>query len=325
MTQSRTPLSDSDKDSQPSGDRANNRFDVLSDVLETIRFKGTVFFHSRLAAPWGISFEPMTIPRFHISLHGDCFIGSHQNQFLKLQKMEIVMIPTGNAHWVADQPHSKRIQSEQVGEACELSQPMFQQGEITNRLMCGLVQYDEDTPHPIFDTLPDVLHFPQEVISESTWATVEVIDREIQRKKQNSSPIIDRLTEALFLQLLEAYVEKNEQKVGFFAALGDPRLKQALMLIHRNPETNWTVTALGKQIGMSKATLNRHFQHTVGQTPMAYIKNWKMMKALNLVKHSSFSLEQIADLVGFSSARTLNKAFFRNYAHTPSHARTSAR
>ncbi|NKB78090.1 MAG: helix-turn-helix domain-containing protein [Gammaproteobacteria bacterium] len=305
--------------------QANRKFDILGDILETIRFRGTVFFHAKLAAPWGISFAPMKIPRFHIALSGECFIGTKDDQFLRLQQMEIAMIPTGNAHWVADQPNSKLVESESVGEACELNRPMFQKGEITNLLMCGLVQYDEDTPHPIFDTLPDVLHFSEELISESTWSTIKLIDGEIQRKKNNSSPIIDRLTEALFLQLLEAYVERNEQDIGFFAALGDPRLKQALALIHHNPETNWTVTSLGKEIGMSKATLNRHFQHTIGLTPIAYIKNWKMMKALNLAKYSSFSLEQVAEFVGFSSARTLNKAFLRHYGYTPSHARKSAR
>ena len=51
-------------------------FDVLGDILETLRFRGSVFFRSDLAAPWGMSLPEIGIPRFHIMLSGECFIGS---------------------------------------------------------------------------------------------------------------------------------------------------------------------------------------------------------------------------------------------------------
>jgi hypothetical protein len=44
---------------------------------------------------------------------------------------------------------SKLVPSKQAGDACALGMPLFQQGEITNKIMCGIVEYDEAIEHPI--------------------------------------------------------------------------------------------------------------------------------------------------------------------------------
>jgi hypothetical protein len=38
-------------------------FSVLNDVIDTLRVRGSIFFHSDLAAPWGMALPPMTMPR----------------------------------------------------------------------------------------------------------------------------------------------------------------------------------------------------------------------------------------------------------------------
>ncbi|MGI9263719.1 MAG: cupin domain-containing protein, partial [Gammaproteobacteria bacterium] len=45
-------------------------FDLLGDILETLRFRGSLFFRSDLAAPWGMSLSETGIPRFYIVLSG---------------------------------------------------------------------------------------------------------------------------------------------------------------------------------------------------------------------------------------------------------------
>ena len=296
-------------------------YDVLWDVLETIRFRGSIFFHSELSAPWGVAFSALSIPRFHIALSGNLFVGTDTDTPHPLKQGEVIMIPSGTPHWAADQPGRTLVESETVGQACELNSPLFQVGDTTHHLMCGLVRYDENLDHPIFSALPELLHFPEPALEDGVWNTILLIDREIERKKSHSSPVIDRLTEALFIQLLEAYVDNHQHNTGFLAALGEPRLAHALTLIHHNPQMNWTLDDLGKKIGMSKATLNRHFQQMVGIAPMAYIRNWKMIKAKSWVCYSNMTLEKIADKVGFSSAGAMTKAFVRHHQQTPGQIR----
>ncbi len=296
-------------------------FDVLGDVLTTLRFRGSIFFRSRLAAPWGLSIPKMGIPRFHISLSGSCFVGSDNHAAVKIQQTDIVMLPSGNAHWIADRPGRTLTSSSSAGEACQLGDPLFQDGEITNHIMCGLVQYDREVAHPFLDSLPELLHFPRIKSDDPIWMTVALMNTEIQRINRTDDPIIDRLTEVLFLQLLYHYAAHSAGSQGFLAALQDRRLHQAITLIHKMPDFNWSLASLGSQVGMSRATLVRHFESSIGVSPMKYIQNWRITKAYNLVKYTTTPLEQIAASVGFASAGSLSKAFLRHYQYTPGELR----
>jgi AraC-like DNA-binding protein len=306
-------------------ERLNQRpaFDVLGDILETLRFRGSVFFRSDLAAPWGMSLSQTGIPRFHIVLSGECFVGSDGHDAVKADGADIIMLPNGTSHWIADKPGRELVPSTRAGEACELGNPLFQNGKITNRLMCGLVHYDQGASHPILDALPEMMHFSMLESTGPVWSIVKLIDTEMQGNQNRFSRITDRLTEVLFLQLLNHYVQENEGTSGFLAALHDRRVYRALSLIHQEPEFNWTLTSLGERVGMSRATLVRRFQEAIGVPPMAYIADWRIMKAHSLVKHSATPFEQIADATGFASARTLSRAFHRQYGCTPTAMRRS--
>jgi AraC-like DNA-binding protein len=297
--------------------------DLLSDILETLRFRGSIFFRSELAAPWGMSLPEMGSPRFHIALSGDCYVGTGTHQSTQIGESDILMLPNGDWHWIADSPGRELVTSERAGQACELGNPLFQRGEITHRLMCGVVSFDKGAAHPILDALPAMMHFPALKSGGPIWSTVSLIDAELRSQHSTHSRIADRLTEVLFLQLLKHYVSQSEEKIGFLAALRDRRVHRALTLIHNAPEFNWTLSALGEEVGMSRATLVRHFQDIVGVAPMAYIMDWRLMKAHELVKHTMQSLERIAQATGFSSARTLSRAFKRHYGLTPHEMRQS--
>ena len=297
--------------------------DVLADVLDTLRFRGSIFFRSKLAAPWGMSLQKLKNPRFHIALSGDCFIGVDvdNNKVINIKDMDIVLLPHGEMHWIADQPGRNLIPSEKAGDACELGMPLFQKGDITNKLICGLIDYEKDMLHPLIDSLPSALHFSGIKHNDSIWMTVLLIDAEMEKEQSSQTSIIDRLTEVLFMQLLNRHMNENKEITGFFAALHDKRIHRALELIHREPQFQWTLDLLVEQVNMSRATLIRQFKQTIGVSPMTYLLNWRMTKAYHLLKQSNSTVEQIAEEVGFSTARTLTKAFHRHYGMTPSELR----
>ncbi len=298
-------------------------FDVLGDILETLRFRGSIFFRSDLAAPWGMSLSEMGTPRFHMMLSGECFVGSDTHDAVKAEEADIIMLPNGGSHWIADKAGRELVPSTRAGKACELGNRLFQKGQITNRLMCGMVHFDQGATHPILDALPEMMHFSMLESAGPIWSVVKLIDAEMQGSPNLGSRIADRLTEVLFLQLLNHYVRENEEASGFLAALRDRRVYRALMLIHQEPEFNWTLASLGERVGMSRATLVRRFQEVVGIAPMAYIADWRLMKAHNLIKYSATPFDHVADATGFASARTLSKAFRRRYGCTPNELRRS--
>ena len=308
-------------------DKTGSDFNVLGDVLNTLRFRGSIFFRSQLASPWGMSLGKFESPRFHIALNGNFFLGSEDNdkQVVNIDYMDIVLLPHGESHWIADQPDRELTQSQHAVEACELGAPLFQQGDITNQIMCGLVHFDKELLHPVISSLPSVLHFTNIKVDDPIWMSVMLIDAEMKETYASQTSIIDRLTEILFLQLLNKYVNENKDATGFFAAIRDRRIRRLLELIHQEPELQWTLEMLGKRAGMSRATLARQFKNEIDVSPMTYLTNWRMIKAYHLLKYSSQSLDEIAEMVGFSTARTLTKAFQRHFGYTPSDLRLNPR
>ncbi|MCU7818842.1 MAG: cupin domain-containing protein [gamma proteobacterium symbiont of Lucinoma myriamae] len=148
---------------------ASSGFDVIGDILETLRFHGTVFLHSELAAPWGLSLGKIKAPRLHIMLSGHCYMGMEDEQPSRINDMEIMMLPNGDSHWIVDEPNRKLTPVKEAGEACELGTPLFQQGKITHKVICGMVQFDEETVHPILDSLPKSILFSRLKPTEPVW------------------------------------------------------------------------------------------------------------------------------------------------------------
>jgi AraC-like DNA-binding protein len=298
-------------------------FDVLNDVLNLLRFKGSVFFQSELASPWGMSLPKYNAPRFHIAVDGDCYVGVQgiSEPVVQMKHMDILILPNGDKHWIADQPGRKLETSERAGKACELGTPLFQNGKITNKLICAIVEFDKDLSHPILNSLPSILKFSNISHSDPIWMTVLLISSTMKQEKSHKSVIIDRLAELLFIQLLKKHILESKNPANFFAALSDKRICKTLELIHNHPEENWSLETLLEKVNMSRATLVRQFKKTVGMPPMMYLLQWRMIKAHNLIKHSNKTLEQISEAVGFSSARTLSKAFKNTYGVSPTQLR----
>jgi AraC-like DNA-binding protein len=290
-------------------------FSVLDDVIETLRFRGSIFFHSDLAAPWGISLPTITMPRFHVSLDGSFYIGV-DSETLKIKPMDILLIPGGDMHWIADQTDRELISHDQASYACDLNKPFFCEGKITNRVMCGVIEYDKSVVHPIIDILPSIFHLCDIKSDDNIWLTVTLIDAEIKRTNKKRNNIIDRLTEVLFMQLINQYTAKNPHLSGFLAALNEPRLNRVLQLIHRNPEKKWSVTLISETVGMSRATLLRKFNTALGVSPMVYVTRWRMTKAYQQLKYTNLPLNDSAESIGFSDARTFSSAFQRNFGYT---------
>lgn len=300
--------------------------EILGDILDTLRFRSTIFLRSQLAAPWGFSFDPVTTPRFHISLGGEFFFGAGESRPpLSVKEMEIVLLPVGQSHWIADRPGRDLVPSERVDEACALARAQAVPGAATNQMMCGRTYLDPDLTHPLFAALPSVVHLESLDHDSRIWRLVQLIDAEIANGQALGSPIINRLTEALFLQLLQEMVARDEAAIGFVAALRDPQLRKVLRVIHQQPAEGWTIDDLAAQAAMSRASLIRRFRKSVGAAPIEYLTRWRLLKAHRLVKHSAHPIERVANDVGFSSAQTLTRAFKRQFGYPPNRLRTSSR
>jgi AraC-like DNA-binding protein len=100
--------------------------------------------------------------------------------------------------------------------------------------------------------------------------------------------------------------------------------------MHRSPARPWTLVALAREVGASRAVLARRFQDVVGESPMAFLTEWRLALAADLLCEPEAIVGSVAARVGYSTPYALSTAFKRVRGispreHRPKCARGAAR
>jgi AraC family transcriptional activator of mtrCDE len=300
--------------------------DALSDILQMIRLQSTVYFRSDFKSPWGMKMDASSVAQFHLVVRGSCYVNfeGSTNPVL-LSSGDVIVFPHGKAHWLADEPGNKKIAGQKVLESIKNNQPLFKGDRISTTLICGHFEFDRDIEHPFFDALPDMIHISDDSRKGLNWleSVAGVIMHEVNSPEPGSHVIVDRLAEVLFIQVLRSYMKQQEATTGFFSALADRQINNALKMIHSKPENSWTLEMIAKDIGMSRSAFAARFKNLVGETPMEYITRWRMARARDLLKDYQKPLIVIAEQVGYTSEAAFNRAFKRVFKHNPGFMRRS--
>lgn len=80
---------------------------------------------------------------------------------------------------------------------------------------------------------------------------------------------------------------------------------------------DYSVDALSGDMLMSRMHLYRRVRETTGQTPVELIRNMRLERAAELLRGSSRSVNEVADLVGFSYANYFARCFKEKYGVSP--------
>jgi AraC-like DNA-binding protein len=82
--------------------------------------------------------------------------------------------------------------------------------------------------------------------------------------------------------------------------------------------TPWTVESLAEAAGLSRSAFAARFKELLGQTPLEYVTEWRMQKAIQLLERRDKKLPEVARLVGYESDAAFSKAFKRVVGANPS-------
>jgi AraC-like DNA-binding protein len=81
--------------------------------------------------------------------------------------------------------------------------------------------------------------------------------------------------------------------------------------MHENVDALWTVETLAAACGMSRSAFALHFKELVEETPLEYLRSWRMQKAAALLQKGDRKLIDVARAVGCDSDAAFSKAFKR--------------
>lgn len=296
--------------------------DALTEVLNSVRVRSTVYCPVEIGAPWGLYVAKETGAPFFILVKGSAFLVIEElNIRRRLKAGDFIIITKQCACKVSDSPRSEIID---LQEWLRRNPPgpdgkfkVEGKGEITN-FIGGTFFFENHESHPLLKVLPPFLHFsviPGKIGLDSKvvdWfgTTLDLITTEAASRKPGAEPIITRLSDILFIQAIRAYASAvPTERPNWFAAAADAQIGEAIANIHLAPQSQWTVEGLATLSGMSRSAFANRFTELVGEPPLRYLSRWRMHKAIELLREGKLTTAEIASLVGYESEAAFSKAF----------------
>lgn len=145
---------------------------------------------------------------------------------------------------------------------------------------------------------------------------LDLLVDETTKDEPAQSAVLDRLLDLVLIAALRAWFSRDDAP-SWYHAYGDPLVGKALRLLQHNPAHGWTVAGLAEAVGVSRAALARRFTDLVGEPPMAFLTEWRLALAADLLQESDATIEAIARQVGYGSAFALSTAFKRHFGVSP--------
>ncbi len=97
----------------------------------------------------------------------------------------------------------------------------------------------------------------------------------------------------------------------------DPVVADALAVIHQRACENVTVNEVLNEVGVSRSILYERFNKSLGHSPHEHIMLIRLRRVQELLSHTSWSLERIAEDAGFEYPDYLGRVFRKRFGLTP--------
>ena len=299
--------------------------DAFSDILRLIRLKSCVYFLRDFSAPWGMQMPQGAVAQFHAVLRGQCVVTAG-GQALQGAPGDIFLFPSGLPHVISDTANADPVLGQVFMQSLSSDAPLFSTGPAATQLLCGHYEFRREFRHPLLQELPPVIQVKSAQGAEMSDLPdiLRIMVHEMNGGVSGSTAVIERLAEILLIQIMRTSLMRNGRSGTFANGLTDPRLAQAIMLIHQHPERNLTLTELAAEAGMSRSAFALRFRMKTGTTPNAYLTLWRMCLARDYLQDRGLSVSQSAHRVGYDSEVAFSRAFRRHFGISPGKLRAKS-
>ncbi len=118
----------------------------------------------------------------------------------------------------------------------------------------------------------------------------------------------------------EGYIlNENVNGIQILSALEENFIHQMMDILNKKLCIyNFSINELALDLGVSKSKLYRTIVSLTSLSPQEFIREYKLIKALNLIEQGELSLSEIAYETGFGSPSYFSKCFKNRYSIIPS-------
>ena len=310
--------------------------DPITDIFRTMHV--TAFGQHRLeaTAPWGLRGGEKTEEK--VTSSGEKSVSTDLAHFAMLSRgncclsvegiPELIPLTGGDCFLLArntsivmrDSPRTRPGSTfREIAAKANSNVAHYGGGGAPTTIVCGSFRFDRASLKPITQLLPSfILIKADQSHSLALHNTMQALAAEMGEQAPGSEVVATRLGEVLFIQALRAHIASGrERNKGWLRAIFDPQIGSALSAVHDSVKTPWTVESLAAAAGMSRSAFAARFKELLGQTPLEYVTEWRMQKAMQLLEQRDRKAIDVARSVGYESDAAFSKAFKRVVGTNP--------
>lgn len=309
--------------------------DPLSETLRVLRLSAAVFLQARFTAPWCYQSPPADVAApvlepaaekvviFHWIVEGEAVVELDGAPPLTVQAGDVLVFPQGDAHRMASAPGLPPATGGKPLAELLARRPrllVHGGGGSLTRLVCGYLACDARSARWLLAGLPPVLRVGVRQAPAGPWleASLRYALSEARSPRPGGAGVLAKLAEVLCIEVLRQYAHEQAQgRTGWLAALGDRIVGAALHTMHAQPARAWTLEALAQEAATSRSVLAERFQQYMGQAPMQYLTQWRMLLASHLLCQGRTPLAEVAAQVGYETDTAFIRAFRREFGTPP--------
>ncbi len=169
--------------------------------------------------------------------------------------------------------------------------------------------------NPLLSALPAKVH--HDLTEDTEMQTIaKLFVAEMDAARCGVASVLNRLGEVLIVRLMRAQIEAGALQPGLLAALADPRLSRAVVAIHDRPDHPWRLDSLAGEAGLSPSRFSDLFRTRVNQTPLAYLRHWRLILAKQDIERGD-RIQRVAARYCYGSSEALSRAFSAQFGHPP--------
>ncbi len=310
--------------------------DEISGLLDGTRAAGAFVLRARFDPPWALRIRDEAPLAMLAVMRGEAVLAHDDAEPVRLTAGDTAIV-RGPEHYTVGDGRGTRPQAIiHPGQRCTAPDgatpmPMRDLGHRTwgsseeggTALLVGVYEREGAVAGRLLTALPRVA-----VLRRDDWDAplLPLLDAEAERDLPGQDAVIDRLLDLLLVTALRAWLARpGSGAPAWFRAHGDPVVGTALRRMRDEPARDWTLVALAREAGVSRAALARRFTERMGEPPMRYLTAWRMALAADLLREPGATLGSVAPRVGYSTGFALSAAFRRVTGSSPAEHRARAR
>lgn len=293
--------------------------DALSELLGVAGVRGSLISRAELGAPFGVVAPDQPRAVFHVPVRGKAVVEA-DGRSEPFGPGDVVVLPRGAAHTIRDASGSVRCPIDSFGRRDGEGQlPVLfdDRGRVDLDLLCGTFRLGSPADRWLIDPMPElVVVRGSDATAAYLRATVALLDGEVAHGGPGADVVSDRLVEVLVVHVLRGFARQADD-VGWFAGVADPAIGRVLHAVHRAPASDWSLDRMCRLAGLSRTRFVARFRERVGQSPNAWLTQWRIAVAQRALRAGA-AIAEAAAKAGYASEASFTRAFKRVSGETPS-------